>query len=255
MSRSSNQTSLDPRGAALAVAQRSVHGTATQLRRARLVWLVRTAQLRARWRGARLRCQAGPDVRVGRRVRLVVEPRTDNTIELGAGCRIGDDVRIELGDGRLVLGDGVDLRARCTLFVHGRLELAGANVIQHGCTFHCDESISLGRRASLGDYSTVVDSSHTFDGPSDWFGDNLRTAPVVIGADAWLGVKATVTRGVTIGPAAVVGANSVVVADVPPGMLASGVPAQTIRPFSRSRADAGLTGAPGDAGQPASSSS
>jgi len=219
--------------AALRTVQRTVHAVAEASRRAQVVRLLTGAALRARWRGARLHCDVGRDVRVGRRVRIVVEPGTDNTLRLGPGCRIGDDVRIELGNGQLELGPGVDLRARCTLFVHGRLHFAGGNVIQHGCSFHCDESITLGHRASLGDYSTVVDSSHTFDGPSDWFGDNLRTGPVSIGADAWLGVKTTVTRGVTIGAQAVIGANSVVVVDVPPGMLASGVPARTIRPFTR----------------------
>lgn len=230
----------------LAVAHRIGAGAIGAVRRLRCRALVAQVHALARWRRSQVTVSVADDVRLGRRVRVVVEPGTTAALHIGPGCRIGDDVRIEIGNGTLVLGPGVDLRARATLFVHGRLTLDGANVLQHGCSFHCDEAITIGRRAVLSDHCTVVDSSHTFDGPSDWFLHDLRTAPVTIGADAWLGVKATVTRGVTVGERAVIGANSVVVSEVPPGWLASGVPARNLRPFTapRTTGDPHLTGDP-----------
>lgn len=233
----------DPAGAAMTgtarasgtvmVAQRVVHGTVVALRRARARWLVASLQARAWWRRARVEVALADDVRFGRRVRLSAAPGSRSVVHIGPGCLIGDDVCIELGGGRLLLGPGVDLRARSTLFVNGTLCFEGHNLLQRGCSFHCDESITVGHQASLGDYSTVVDSSHTFDGPHQWFLHDLVTAPVVIEADVWLGVKATVTKGVRIGRRAVIGANSVVVKDVPAGYLASGVPARNLRPFAR----------------------
>jgi len=56
-----------------------------------------------------------------------------------------------------------------------------------------------------------------------------RTAPVRIGAGAWIGAQATILPGVTIGEGAVVGAGSVVTRDIPPNVTAAGVPARVIR--------------------------
>ena len=56
-----------------------------------------------------------------------------------------------------------------------------------------------------------------------------RTAPVVIGDEAWLGANAVVLRGVRIGRGAIVGANSVVTRDVPDYAIVGGVPARLLR--------------------------
>ncbi len=46
--------------------------------------------------------------------------------------------------------------------------------------------------------------------------------------EVWIGVGATVTDGVTIGRGAVVAANALVMADVPPNAIVSGVPARVV---------------------------
>jgi acetyltransferase-like isoleucine patch superfamily enzyme len=56
-----------------------------------------------------------------------------------------------------------------------------------------------------------------------------RVAPVRIGARCWIGANVHVLRGVTIGDDVVVGAGSVVTRDLPPRVLAVGVPARPIR--------------------------
>jgi maltose O-acetyltransferase len=56
--------------------------------------------------------------------------------------------------------------------------------------------------------------------------DGHRTAPVVIGDRVWLGHGVMVEPGVTIGDDAVISAGSVVLEDVPSGMLAMGNPAR-----------------------------
>ncbi len=56
------------------------------------------------------------------------------------------------------------------------------------------------------------------------------TAPLRIGAGAYIGAGATVLPGVTIGAAAIVGAGAVVIRDVAPGTVVVGVPAIEIDP-------------------------
>jgi hypothetical protein len=57
-----------------------------------------------------------------------------------------------------------------------------------------------------------------------------RAHPVNIGHDVWIGHAATVMPGVTVGNGAVIGAGAVVTRDVPPYMIAVGVPAKILRP-------------------------
>jgi phosphonate metabolism protein (transferase hexapeptide repeat family) len=62
------------------------------------------------------------------------------------------------------------------------------------------------------------------------FFDWRRSHQCVIGHDTWLGHNVIVMPGVTIGTGAVVGSGAVVTKDVPPYMIAVGVPARIVRP-------------------------
>jgi serine acetyltransferase len=57
----------------------------------------------------------------------------------------------------------------------------------------------------------------------------VKTAPVVIEDDVWLGTNVVVLPGVRVGRGAVVGAGAVVTEDVPPFTVVAGVPARVIR--------------------------
>lgn len=208
----------------VAAGSRLVHGA----RRRRLEWTTRLRAVSAR---AEVDWHVAPDLRLGRRVRVTVAAGSRSSIAVGPHCVLGDDVVVALRGGRLVLGPGVDVRRGCEFEVAGHCELAGPVLVQRGTTVHCDESVRIGTRSVLSEGVTVVDSSHGDDGDEPWFLDVVRTAPVTIGRDVWVGAKATVARGVVVGDGSVVSANSLVIRDVPPGWLASGVPAEPVRPL------------------------
>ncbi|MCU1484479.1 MAG: acyltransferase [Actinomycetia bacterium] len=199
-----------------------------QLRRA--VLLVRL-RLLATWLHATLEVDIAPDVRLGRGLRVEIDPDTRNVLRVGTGTVIGDRVHLILRGGAILLGPRVQVRKDSTLNVAGRLEMGESSVFGYGCTIHCAESIVLEPLAGCAEQVTLADSSHYFTEPDEWFYDNVRTAPIHIGANTWLCPKVTVTSGVTIGSHAIVGANSVVHKDVPSGHLASGVPAMHHRPL------------------------
>ena len=200
------------------------------LDRARRRRLLVRLRMDAFWHRAVVDVALARNLRVGRDVRVSVVPRTRTELSVGAGSLLGEGVRIRLEGGRLLVGDHCELRRNVSLVVGGTLRLEGRNVLQAGCSLHCARSITLGARTVLSEYTTVVDSVHHFTTPEEWFLDNVRTGPVEIGADTWIGAKATISRGVTIGDHAVVAANSLVTRDVPAGRLASGVPAEVRRP-------------------------
>lgn len=54
-------------------------------------------------------------------------------------------------------------------------------------------------------------------------------APITIGHDVWIGARAILLDGVTVGTGAIVGAGAVVTTDIPPYAVAVGVPAKVLR--------------------------
>ena len=60
-------------------------------------------------------------------------------------------------------------------------------------------------------------------------GTKTPACPIRIGRAAWLGFDVCVLPGVSIGEAAIVGARSVVVEDVPPYTIVAGNPARVVR--------------------------
>ena len=70
---------------------------------------------------------------------------------------------------------------------------------------------------------------------SDWHGIYDRTSapgkggPVVIGDNAWIGQRAMVCKGVTIGENSIIGAGSIVTKDIPANVIAAGNPAVVVR--------------------------
>jgi len=80
----------------------------------------------------------------------------------------------------------------------------------------------------------ITDANHRYDDserPVPWQGFTSK-GPTRIGDNVWCGANVVVTSGVTIGERCVIGANSVVTADIPPFSIAAGAPAQVIRPIT-----------------------
>lgn len=80
----------------------------------------------------------------------------------------------------------------------------------------------------------LADGTHAYaatDVPYKYQGVG-RLGPVRIGRGSWIGQNVVVLPGVTIGAMAIIGANSVVVDDVPEQTIAAGAPARVIRRWS-----------------------
>lgn len=116
----------------------------------------------------------------------------------------------------------------------GDFSYVGAEARLNYTTIGKYSSIGPGVCAGLGMHPTS-----NFVSSSNWFYTNVQDHPELpyfedykeshIGNDVWIGAKAIIIDGVTIGDGAVIGAGAVVTKDVPPYGVAVGVPAKVIK--------------------------
>jgi GT2 family glycosyltransferase/acetyltransferase-like isoleucine patch superfamily enzyme len=113
---------------------------------------------------------------------------------------------------RISIGARSRVGARCSLWAgdHG-----GAIRIGSDCNFapHC----------------FLTASNYGIEAGTPFLDQPKHDADIEIGDDVWLGTGVIVLAGVTIGSGTVVAAGSVVTRDLPPGVVAGGVPAKALR--------------------------
>jgi acetyltransferase-like isoleucine patch superfamily enzyme len=152
-------------------------------------------------------------------------------VRLGEKAMISWSSRVQATDGGVIhIDDGVSIGPYVHLLCKGGSVKIGARAfIGQGCVIVSNESIEIGPDALIAEYVTIRDQDHHFEGVAPTAQSGMRTSPIRIGHNVWIGAKATITRGVSIGDNAVVGANAVVTRDVPANAVVGGVPARTIR--------------------------
>lgn len=147
--------------------------------------------------------------------------------------------------------------------IHGKVEIDEGTKIFGGVVLHTNSKISIGRYNSINGPNTSLYSAiypitigsfcsiardvtfqeynHNFKHIStnlilgnqfenfDFKKDILSDGGIILGNDVWIGAKATILSGTTIGDGCVVGANSVVKGNFPPYSIIVGSPARVIK--------------------------
>jgi acetyltransferase-like isoleucine patch superfamily enzyme len=159
-------------------------------------------------------------------LRLLIGSLAAYTYNHWVGCMPARWIRaayLRMYLGRLGIGTGVQMRCQ---FLNGRRVLLGdRNVINFGCLLDGRKyNITLGNDVSIGPEATILTLGHDPQSPS--FED--RGGEVKIGNRVWIGYRAIILPGVTIGDGAVVAAGAVVTKNVEPFTIVAGVPAKAI---------------------------
>lgn len=116
------------------------------------------------------------------------------------------------------------------VFEGGKLELH-KGYCNCGTKIRCKDHISIGEDTAIAHDVMIIDfDGHTIlEKEGEEYKKKPVSRPIKIGNHVWIGTKAVILKGVTIGDGAIIAAGAVVTKDVPAGCLAAGNPARVVK--------------------------
>lgn len=151
-------------------------------------------------------------------------------MHIGDGTSFGDGVYLTAWDKFHCIEDGKEIEQHFNpcLTIGKNCHFGAHNHIT------CINRITIGDNLLTGKWITITDNSHGTTDIETLHTDPTKRSlyskgPVVIGNDVWIGDKATILPGVTIGDGVVIAANAVVTKDVEPYTVVGGNPARIIK--------------------------
>ncbi|MEP5151427.1 acyltransferase, partial [Planktotalea sp.] len=94
------------------------------------------------------------------------------------------------------------------------------------------KSIKIGDRVAIGEQVSIRDQQHIHTIGKGVRDQGFEVAPVMIGANTWIGRGVFIGPGTRIGKDCIVAANSVVHGEFPDGVLIAGAPAKVRKSLS-----------------------
>ena len=162
--------------------------------------------------------------RIGSGLCLEVPVRCDGSgsLVIGNGNCLGYRPAPRLGNGEILLQPRGD---------KAEIIIGDNNTFSNNVTVIATARITIGHGCQIGDQVAIYDSDFHAVDPAQRTQSRGTSEPVAIGNNVWLGSRALILKGVTIGDNSVVGAMSVVTKPVPANCVVAGIPAKVVRQF------------------------
>lgn len=123
------------------------------------------------------------------------------------------------------VGKRVQVMPSVQIWAPWNLALGDCATVGAGVDLYAVDRIEIGAHATISQRAFLCTATHDVGHPNM----PLVTAPIRIGAGAWVCAEAYVHPGVEIGVDAVAGVRAAVLRDVPPGQIVGGNPAKFLR--------------------------
>ncbi len=156
--------------------------------------------------------------------------KNNNSIKIGTNSMIGCSFIFETDEGEIQIGHDTFINSGTQLISRELIEIGNYVTIAWGCTIYDHNSHSLDYRERQKDIQMQVKdykSNKHFIDSKDW--SVVKSKPIVIEDNVWIGFNCIILSGVKIGEGAIIGAGSVVRENVEPWTVVAGNPAVVIK--------------------------
>lgn len=151
-------------------------------------------------------------------------------VSMGDQCLLGVRIISEGENAYFKFGDRVYI-GKSNIICRTGIEFENDIMVAWGVTFYDHDSHSLDAEYRKQDIITQIEdykkNKKNFLQHKNW--DVVKSKPIKVCNNAWIGMNATILKGVTIGEGAVVAACAVVAKDVPPYTVVAGNPAVVVK--------------------------
>ncbi|MFD2873847.1 acyltransferase [Mucilaginibacter ximonensis] len=145
---------------------------------------------------------------------------------------------------KIIIGKGSHIRGQLLIYPYdGKITIGDYCYIGEGSRLWSGESITIGNNVLISHNVNIMDTNaHEIDSVERALSyrdmtlnghplnkGSVQTASIVIGNDVWINFNVSILKGVTIGQGAIIAAGSVVTHNIPPYVLAAGVPAKVLK--------------------------
>jgi len=150
-------------------------------------------------------------------------------VEIGDNTILDCNINFESDRGEVIVGNNTFLGGS-NIICRSQIIIEDYVFIAWGGYLYDHDSHSLDYRDRENDIHQQLEdyrSDKNFIHSKNW--DVVKSKPIHIKSNAWIGMNCTILKGVTIGEGAIVGAGSVVTKDVPDWTVVGGNPARVIK--------------------------
>jgi len=154
----------------------------------------------------------------------------EQKVIIGDECLLGVSIISEGDNAFFKIGNRVYI-GKSNVICRTGIEFGNDIMVAWGVTFYDHDSHSLDYNLRKKDLITQIEdyknNKADFLKNKNW--GVVKSKPIKVCDNAWIGMNATILKGVTIGEGAVVAACSVVTKDVPPFTVVAGNPAVVVK--------------------------
>lgn len=164
-------------------------------------------------------------------------------VDIGNKVKVRGSIKI-IGRGKITIKDGTVINSspyanpvggkQQTVFyvINNASLIIGENSGLSNSTICCSNSIIIGDNVKIGGGCEIYDTDfHSLDylKRRKTLDDSIKSSPIKIGNDVFIGANSLILKGVEIGDCSIIGAGSVITKSVPKNEIWAGNPARFIR--------------------------
>ena len=153
-----------------------------------------------------------------------------NIVKISENTMLGCSIIFESDEGKVIIGSNTFINGGTSLISRNSINIGNNVTIAWGCMVYDHNSHSLDykeRQKDIKKQNYDYRNGRNFIYSKDW--SVVKSKPIIIEDNAWIGFDSVILAGVTIGEGAVVGARSVVRQNVEPWTVVAGNPAVVIK--------------------------
>lgn len=153
--------------------------------------------------------------------KCINKTKNKNNISIGNNCEILGTLVAE-GNGKIKIGKYTTIRFASRILAIDQIEIGDYVIISNNVTIYDNNNhpVQPEKRIEMsksGFYSEL------------WYVNNSSHSPIIIHDNVWVGERATILKGVTIGTGAIVAMGAIVTKNVPEYSVVAGNPAKVVK--------------------------